>query len=286
MQTFRTADSRTLSYETKGAGPLVVLLPGGPGLDPATYFSAVELPGFQRLIFNPRGTGKSDPPATPEGYRIAGYVDDVEALRTHLGHEQLSLYGSSHGASTALAYASAYPERVRSLILASGPARMDAAFIQDLDKVHQHFKVSVSDGPQRLQGSEEAGPRMRSATTEQDRRSAMRTMMDTYIAHPNADDSVFLDRLATAPLNFVAPGTMAAEMMGGLDLLSDAPKITARTLVIGGDLDVRVPVQHLQQIVQAITGARLVRFTESGHLIHVEALQQWKQVVSDFLQEY
>ncbi|MCO4252123.1 alpha/beta fold hydrolase [Pseudarthrobacter raffinosi] len=285
MQTFRTADSRTLSYTLKGAGPLVVLLPGGPGLDPEIYFGGLDLPGYQLLIFNPRGTGASDPPAAPDGYRLAGYVEDVEALHRHLGQKRLCIYGSSHGATTALAYATAYPGNVNSLILASGPARMDETFIRELEKIHQAFELSVPDGTSRLNGSRQAGPRMRSASTDQDRRTAMRTMMDTYIARPSPEDRAFLDRLATAPLNFAAPATMAAEMSAGLDLLSEAPKVTARTLVLGGDLDVRVPPQHLEQIVEAIPGARLHRFPESGHLLHIEAPQEWAEVVTGFLNE-
>jgi len=103
-----------------------VLLPGGPGLDPVSFFAGVVVPGFRQLVFCPRGTGLSDPPALPEGYRIAGYVSDVEELRNHLGVEQLTLCGSSHGVTIALAYAIAHPERVDRMILAGGPARMDA----------------------------------------------------------------------------------------------------------------------------------------------------------------
>jgi len=111
MITFRTNTSRTLSYHRRGDGPLVVMLPGGPGLDPETYFANSGLQGLSALVFCPRGTGRSDPPPTPEGYRMAGYVEDVEELRLHLGVPTLTLYGSSHGASTALAYACLLSER-------------------------------------------------------------------------------------------------------------------------------------------------------------------------------
>lgn len=117
MHTFRTSESHTLAYSTSGAGPLLVMLPGGPGIDPDAFFSGTRLPGFQQIVFFPRGTGESDPPATPDGYRIAGYVDDLEQLRRHLDVPRLTLYGSSHGASTALAYASEYPAQVERMVL-------------------------------------------------------------------------------------------------------------------------------------------------------------------------
>ncbi len=283
MRTFHTMDSRTLSYVTRGSGAPVVMLAGGPGLDPAAFYADVDLPGFQRLVFCPRGTGESDPPDSPDGYRIAGYVDDLDELHRHLGSAQLTLYGSSHGASTALAYARTYPEQVDRMVLASGPARLNAPFAEALTGVRQRFAETVPDGAERLRVSDEAGPRMRSATSDEDRCVAIRAMMNTYVAHQNAVGTDFLDRLAAAPMNFAAPGPMVAEMMGGLNLLKDAHTISASTLVLTGELDVRVPTQHMHEIADAIPAAQLVRFPDVGHLIHIEAPAEWGQTVSDFL---
>lgn len=57
-----------------------------------------------------------------------------------------------------------------SVILASGPAKMDQAFNRDFDKVHEQ-SFSRRRRARQLLGSKEAGPIMRSAETEQDRRS-------------------------------------------------------------------------------------------------------------------
>lgn len=285
MRRFQTADARTLSYRTVGVGPLVVMLPGGPGLDPPTFFGDVELRGFTQLVFCPRGTGESDPPDEPDGYRIAGYVDDLEELRKHLGLAQLTLYGSSHGASTCLAYAVAYPEQVDRMILASAPARLDGDFQQALTRARERYRTSVPNGTDRLEAADAAGPRMRSASSDDDRRKAMRAMIDVYVAHKAPIETGFLDRLNAAPMNFAALGPMAAEMMSGLDLLEDAGKIRARTLVLTGELDVRVPAEHMQEIAEAIPEAHLITFPNIGHLIHVEACGQWAQTVSDFLRK-
>ncbi len=283
MKTFQTTDARTLSYQAGGNGPLLVLLPGGPGLDPVSYFAGAVVPGFRQLVFCPRGTGLSDPPASPEGYRIAGYVSDVEELRNHLGAEQLTLCGSSHGATIALAYAIAHPERVDRMILAGGPARMDAAFWQASDRARERFRATATDGADRLDAADAAGPAMRSAGTDAERRDAMRIVMNTYLGHPSPTRTGLLERLVAAPMNFAAPEPMIAEMMSGLDLLRDAATMTVRTLVIGAELDVRVPTEHLQEIVDAIPGAQLALIAGAGHLAHLEASQQWAETVGDFL---
>src|ERR1700734_2132584 len=122
--TFAPEDGRRLSYQLRGSGRRVVCIPGGPGMDPEAYFAELELPGYQVLVFAPRGTGESSAPPAGGGYGIAGYVDDVEALRVHLGEQRLTLYGNSHGACVALAYAGAHPDRVERLVLTNVPARL------------------------------------------------------------------------------------------------------------------------------------------------------------------
>ncbi len=59
-----------LSYVRRGAGSLVVCVPGGPGMDPEAYFAAMDLPGFELLIFAPRGTGASSRPPSLDEYRM------------------------------------------------------------------------------------------------------------------------------------------------------------------------------------------------------------------------
>lgn len=282
LHTF-TSGSRTLSYQLHGSGPLVVMLPGGPGLDPPTYFADSRLPGFQQLVFCPRGTGRSDPPATPEGYRIAGYVQDLDALRDHIGASTLTLCGSSHGASTALAYAAAHPDHVDRMILAGGPARMDEHFTHALTLARTRFSRAAPDGTERLRRADAAGPSMRTAVDEPGRRRLLRTVMDCHVAHPGPGGTAFLDRLCAAPVDFASAGPMGQEMTSGLDLLRDADRIRARALVLAGDLDVRVPTEHLHVITDAIAGARLTRFPGVGHLIHAEARERWAQVVAAFL---
>ena len=283
MTTFRTTDGRILAYAASGEGPLVVMLPGGPGIDPAAFYAGTELQGFRQLILFPRGTGASDPPMTADGYEIAGYVEDVEELRIHLDVPRLTLYGSSHGGSIALGYASAHPERVDRLVLAGAPARMDAPFATALAAARVRFENAAPHGVDRVIASDEAGRTMRSAKTADELEQATRAMIDTYIAHPTTASSRFLDNLAQAPANPAAIPPMLAEIMGGLDLLANADSMTSPTLVLTAELDVRVPAEHEQLIADVLPNAELTIFPVGGHLLHVEAPDEWASVVGAFL---
>jgi pimeloyl-ACP methyl ester carboxylesterase len=119
-----TRDGRTLSWREVGEGDLLVCHPGGPGMS-AAYFGddLAEMGATRRLVLlDPRGTGGSDEPVDG-AYPLAGYADDLEELRQHLGVDRFDLLGHSHGGFVAINYASQYANCVRSLILVCSAPR-------------------------------------------------------------------------------------------------------------------------------------------------------------------
>ena len=64
-----------------------------------------------------RGTGRSKLKTIDEKtINWAGYLGDLEALRTHLKEEKLTLIGHSWGMAYALAYAADYPDKCRAVV--------------------------------------------------------------------------------------------------------------------------------------------------------------------------
>lgn len=118
MPFLERADAK-ISYEIFGEGPPLLLLAatafhGGVW----KYFDVPELARtFQVIIFDQRGTGKSTTQST--GFSTPILADDALALLDSLNLLSAHILGHSNGGRVAQFIAANYPDRVRSLILAS-----------------------------------------------------------------------------------------------------------------------------------------------------------------------
>ena len=96
----------------------VIVLHGGPGggCSPAMrrYF---DPKAFRVVLFDQRGCGRSRPHASVVNNTTWDLVADIERIRDALEIEQFIVFGGSWGATLALIYAEAHPERVSNLVL-------------------------------------------------------------------------------------------------------------------------------------------------------------------------
>lgn len=96
----------------------VVFLHGGPGAGSAPQHRQFFDPERYRVVlFDQRGAGRSTPHASIAANTTWHLVDDIEALRRHLGVSRWLVFGGSWGATLALAYGMRHPERCLGFIL-------------------------------------------------------------------------------------------------------------------------------------------------------------------------
>lgn len=117
-----------------GAGPLVVVLHGGPGAHHDYLLPQYDLLATGRALFyyDQRGGGRS-PVArdTPVGWRE--HVADLHAIRERLGLDRLALCGYSWGGLLALLYYLEHPAHVERLALVA-PAAIAAEYRQQFEE--------------------------------------------------------------------------------------------------------------------------------------------------------
>ncbi|MFC4530475.1 alpha/beta fold hydrolase [Sphaerisporangium dianthi] len=139
MPAFAAYDGTELAFQVHGEGSPVICVPGGPMQDPVYLGDLGGLSAHRQLIMlNLRGTGGSAIPRDLSSYRCDRLVDDVEALREHLGLDRMDLLAHSGGANLTVLYAARHPQRVHRLALitpstmaagvaVTGEARLQAA---------------------------------------------------------------------------------------------------------------------------------------------------------------
>lgn len=100
MPTFSAYDTTPLAYHLVGEGEPLIVLPGGPMRASAYLGDLGGLSAVRQLVLlDLRGTGDSAAPEDPATYRCDRLVDDVEALRRHLGLDRIDLLAHSAGAN-------------------------------------------------------------------------------------------------------------------------------------------------------------------------------------------
>lgn len=135
MADFHAVDGTRLAYHRAGAGDPLICLPGGPMQASAYLGELGGLPAHRSPVFlDLRGTGESAVPADVASYRCDRQVDDVEALRAHLGPDRIDVLAHSAGAALAVLYAARHPDRTGRLVLVTPSPRVVDVEITDADR--------------------------------------------------------------------------------------------------------------------------------------------------------
>ncbi|MBD3785457.1 MAG: prolyl aminopeptidase [Sphingomonadales bacterium] len=113
-------DGHRLYVEQSGHpnGMPVLVCHGGPGGGCSPAMRRFFDPAHYRVVmFDQRGCGLSRPHASVTANTTWHLVADIERIRATLGISDWVVFGGSWGATLALIYAEAHPDRVRALVL-------------------------------------------------------------------------------------------------------------------------------------------------------------------------
>jgi proline-specific peptidase len=277
IEIFTTPDGRTLSYERRGVGPLLVCHPGGPGGSAAEFRDFAGLDDtFELLLLSPRGSHGSDP---ADDYALSSYVADLEALREHLGVEELDLLGFSHGGIVAMAYAAVHGSRVRRLVLAATLA----VWSDEAEAAMQRTMESRRDEPwfaeaQKAIEEEQAGE----FASTQDLVANVQQQIPLYFHRWEGNERIghelAADFAKAEPLHYFNTVEFPT-----FDLRPELRTITAPTLVLVGDDDLVAGPVSADAMVAELQDVRHVTIQDSGHFLYVEQPEAFRAALTDFL---
>ncbi len=271
-------DGTRLAYDVTGEGSPVVCLPGGPMQDSAHLGDLGGLPRhLQLVLWDYRGTGRSETPADASTYRCDRLVDDVEALREHLDLDRVTLLAHSGGANLAVLYAARHPERIDKLVLVTPSTR--AVDIPISSEQRREIVQQRSAEPWFPAASAAFDAIQTEQATESDWEAITPLVYGRWDAaarahHQHENDNRHDEAAAAygAEGAFDPPATRAA-----------LAALTAPVLVLAGEVDLAAPPRVMAEFAALFPDATLVVQPGAGHMPWLDDAAAFSTTVAQFV---
>ncbi|UIF87339.1 alpha/beta fold hydrolase [Cupriavidus sp. UYPR2.512] len=267
-------DGVRLAYAITGSGaPLVKAANWMSHLEfdvgsPVWSHMITALSATHTLIrYDERGCGLSD--RDIEDLSFDAWLRDLETIVDATGVNHFPLLGISQGASIAVAYAVAHPERVSHLVLHGGYAR---------------GRLKRDNLSQRLLEEAELMNKLAELGWGQENPAFRQFFTTQFIPGGTAEQHAWfneLERASTSPLN----AARFMRVFNEIDVVKLLPQVSCPTLVLHAVRDARVPFDEGRLIASEIPGARFVPLESGNHLLleTEPAWLRWLDEVRAFL---
>ena len=269
-------------YRMVGEGGIPLLcLHGGPGI-PHDYLENLEGLADRRTVvfYDQLGCGNSERPDEPSLWTVGRAVEELVAVREHLGLDRMHLFGNSWGGWLSLQYVLDRKPRLQSLILSSSPPSV-SRWIIDANELRGQLPEDVRRVLDHHEAKEFfACPEWFGAMAVFYRRHVCRT--DPW---PDGVERAFGPGFGAQVYNTMWGPSEFGPVTGNLkswDLTDRLPEISIPTLVTCGRYDEATPA-HVTDMHRRIPGSQLVIFEQSSHLAFVEEREAYIAAVNAFL---
>ncbi|RJF96400.1 alpha/beta fold hydrolase [Sphingomonas cavernae] len=237
-------------YEDQGEGPAIVFAHGIGGNHASWYQQVAAFARSYRVItFDHRGFGRS---TDVENAGRSAFESDLRALLDHLDISETVLVGQSMGGGTCISFATAYPERVRALVIASS----------------LHAIAEPDD----------VAPLMDAARAATADMSQLERVLDATFRAANPEQAALyaaiasFNRVDRRSLTGTWPMLVAPEAVGG----------GKPVLFVAGLDDVLFPVEAVRRVQARVPGSFLVEIS-AGHSVFFERGDEFNDSVLSFL---
>ena len=270
-----TIHDQRITYRSAGDGPVLLLIHGMAGS--ATTWKQV-MPALSRrfTVIAPDllGHGRSDKQVGD--YSLGAFASMLRDLLVALGHEHATVVGQSLGGGVALQFAYQYPERCERLVLVGS-----GGLGREVNPLLRYLSLPGSEAVLRLA----CAARVRGAV------EGVADLASRVGLHPapvvaelwrsysslgdDATRRAFLRTLRAV----IDPHGQAVSAANRLHLAVEMP-----TLIIWGDADPIIPVEHAHAAHSAIPGSRLEIFEGVGHYPHCEVPERFVEILTEFIE--
>ena len=242
-----------LNYEVHGEGYPVVFLHGFVGTVNMWRPQVPAISGeYKFVIYDARGHGESESPASVDTYSADIVVEDLYQLLDTLGVEKAVVGGLSMGGYESLRFYLTHPEKVAALILMdTGPGYRNPVRRDEWNK-------------------------------QQEERAAL--LMSQGIEAFAAGAPSYTPREHILKLDPVGLANMARKVVAQFDswVIDNLDKVKVPTLVLVGEKDTPFLAAG-EYMAKAIPNARHVVVPDAGHASNLDNVEVFNEAVLDFL---
>jgi len=264
MPTTKVGDIN-IYYEVHGEGePLLLIMGLGADVTGWLFQTSEFSKEYRVIVFDNRGVGRTDAPDSP--YSIEMMADDAAGLLYALGIEKAHIIGLSMGGMIAQELALKYPQRVKSLILATTAAGPSEGIFR-AGHVIDTWARMVQEG---VSLETRIGEQLIWIFTDKffENEEQFNMTLNVMLSNPYPQPAYALARQVAACLEHDARDRLG--------------QIAVPTLVLVAKEDILLPVKLSEAIAAGIPSAELVVLEGGGHGFNFEIPDKFNQAVLDF----
>lgn len=263
--------STHVGYSVSGKGVPLLIASVPWGVDGHRWTSLDRLADqFTLIRIDPRGTGMSGDVQQKEEYGVPTLVDDIEAVRIHLGVEQWNIMGQSAAGWTALEYTLQYQRHVRQLaVICSAPT----------GKFHTG---TFRDPSHPLYNTFEQISREVRTLPARERVTVFNRAVYKFDIQKDSAKQVIDDIFSAAEFNAQRNQYFVMHELNRYNVVEQLRDIVVPTLVIGGIHDVHVAPSWSDMMARQIPHSRLVMMEHSGHFPWLDEPTKFFETIAEF----
>jgi len=268
-----TLHGHAVTYRTAGEGPVLLLLHGIANSS-QTWENVAPLLSERFTLIAPDLLGHGES-ATPRGdYSLGAHATGVRDLLTALGIEHATVIGHSLGGGIAMQFAYQFPERCERLVLVSsgGLGREVHVLLRAAALPGADYVLPLLTSPHLVGVGRHLGGLLRRARLAP---GGDVEVLAKGFASLDSDGSrkAFLHTVRAV----IEPSGQRVSAHDRLALAALIP-----SLIVWGERDSIIPVEHGAAAHEAMPGSRFEVFEGAGHLPHDEDPDRFADIVTDF----
>ncbi|HLR41753.1 MAG TPA: alpha/beta fold hydrolase [Pseudogracilibacillus sp.] len=254
--------------------PVVFLLHGGPGgthLSFKPYLN--ELSNKVQLVYiDQRGCGSSAD-EDPESYTLENNVEDLEALREHLGLSKIWVLGHSYGGMVAMSYALKYQDNLSGLLLIT-----TSPSYRFIEKAKQYVEKEGNEeqkfyAEKLWNGNFQSYEELQQYYKVMDSLYSIKSQNKENLSRPKVKRS------------YEALNKGFGDFLRTFDIVDKLNNIKIPTLIIAGKHDWITPVSENHTIHEKISDSSFYILENSSHNVFADEQDKFNKIVSEFLTE-